>query len=154
MKGRAQVRRSARIILLNSAQQVLLIRFVTERDNQPFVFWATPGGGVEAGETDLAAARRELREELHLELPLSGPVHEVTSTFEYEGKPLTSTDMFFLGRHESQGVELHFATEVERVAMKELRWWRIEELERLSEAVFPPDLAKVLQSFVSREARI
>ena len=103
-------------------------------------------GGVEEAETDLDAARRELREELHLELPLAGPVHEVTSTFEYEGKPLTSTDVFFLGRQESPGVELHFATEAERVAMKELKWWTIEDLERSSEIVFPGDLAKILRS--------
>ena len=118
----------------------------------------SPGIGdqqdVEEGESDLGAARRELLEELHLEIPLSAPVHEVTSTFEFEGKPLTSTDVFFLGRHESQRVELHFATQVERVAMKELRWWTIEELERSSETVFPADLAKVLRSFISRTARI
>ena len=65
-----------------------------------------------------------------------------------------STDVFFLGRHESQRVELHFATEVERVAMKELRWRTIEELERSSETAFPADLAKVLRSFISRATRI
>lgn len=57
-------RRSARVILFNAVQQVLLIRFVIERGNQPFVFWATPVGGVEEGESDLGAARRELLEEL------------------------------------------------------------------------------------------
>lgn len=97
-------------------------------------FTISPGVGdqqdVEEGESDLGAARRELLKELHLEIPLSGPVHEVISTFECEGKQLTSTDVFFLGRHESQRVELHFATEVERVAMKELRWWTLEELDR------------------------
>jgi 8-oxo-dGTP pyrophosphatase MutT (NUDIX family) len=61
----------------------------------------------------MEAARRELAEELALEVALTGPLHTATSTFEFEGKPLTSTDVFFLGRHESQGVELHFATEVE-----------------------------------------
>jgi hypothetical protein len=65
-----------------------------------------------------------------------------------------STDVSFLGRHESQRVELDFATEVERVAMKELRWWTIEELGRSSETMFPADLAKVLRSFISRMARI
>jgi hypothetical protein len=36
-------RRTARVILLNAAHQVLLIRFVIERRGQQFVFWATPG---------------------------------------------------------------------------------------------------------------
>jgi 8-oxo-dGTP pyrophosphatase MutT (NUDIX family) len=65
-------RRSARIILLNAAQQVLLIRFVVERHDKPFVFWATPGGSVEDGETDFDAARRELAEELALNVVLMG----------------------------------------------------------------------------------
>jgi 8-oxo-dGTP pyrophosphatase MutT (NUDIX family) len=68
-------RRSARVILLNAAWQALLIRFDIQRDHQPFVFWATPGGGVEKGETDLEAARRELVEELALEISPTGPVY-------------------------------------------------------------------------------
>ena len=66
MKPARDERRSARIILLNAAQLALLIRFDAERDRQPFVFWATPGGSVEKDETDLDAARRELAEELAL----------------------------------------------------------------------------------------
>jgi ADP-ribose pyrophosphatase YjhB (NUDIX family) len=139
-------RRSARVILLNTAHQVLLIRFVVARQHKPFVFWATPGGGVEEHETDLEAARRELAEELALDIVLTGPVHTFTSTFEHEGKPIDAVDVFFLGRHEPQGVALHFKTEAERAAMKEIRWWTIAELERSSETIFPPDLARLLRS--------
>jgi 8-oxo-dGTP diphosphatase len=146
MKAARNERRSARVILLSSAQWVLLIRFVVERDHRPFVFWATPGGGIERGETDLDAARRELAEELALDIALEGPVHTVVSTFEHEGQLLDNTDVFFLGHHEPQGVELHFATEAERAVMKEIRWWTIAELEGSNETVFPIDLAEVLRS--------
>jgi 8-oxo-dGTP diphosphatase len=139
-------RRSARVILLNAAQDVLLIRFVVERQHQPFVFWATPGGSVEDGETDLDAARRELAEELALNVVLAGPVHTVASRFEHEGKLVDKIDVFFLGRLEHQGVALHFATQAERAAMKEIRWWTIAELERSSETIFPQDLAHLLRS--------
>jgi 8-oxo-dGTP pyrophosphatase MutT (NUDIX family) len=113
-------RRSARLILLNASQQVLLIRFVVERHHKPFVFWATPGGSVEEGETDLEVARRELAEELALDIALTRPVHTVASTFKHEGKPVNIIDVFFTGRCEQQSVALHFGTQAERAAMKEL----------------------------------
>jgi hypothetical protein len=75
-----------------------------------------------------------------------GPVHSVASTFEHAVKPVNNIDVFFLGRHEQQSVALHFKTQSERAAMKEIRWWTIAELERSSETVFPPDLAQVLRS--------
>jgi len=125
-------RRSARVILLNAAQQVLLIRFVVERHHQPFVFWATPGGTVEKDETDLDAARRELAEELALTVPLTGPVHTAASRFEHEDRRVDNIDLFFLARCEQQSVALHSVTQAERAAMKEIRWWTIAELERSS----------------------
>jgi hypothetical protein len=73
-------------------------------------------------------------------------VHTVASRFEHEGRLVDNIDVFFLGRLENQGVALHFATQAERAAMKEIRWWTIAELERSSETVFPHDLAKVLRS--------
>jgi len=149
MKSTTQVRRSARVILLNSAQQVLLIRFVVGRQGKPFVFWATPGGGVEKDETDLEAAGRELGEELALDIALTGPVHTFASTFEHEGRLVDNVDVFFLGRHETEGAALHFETQAERAAMRELRWWTIAELERSFETVFPPDLPKVLRTFMT-----
>lgn len=139
-------RRSARVILLNAAQEVLLIRFVVDREHKPFVSWATPGGSIEDGETDLDAARRELAEELALNVVLTGPVHTVASKFEHESKLVDNIDVFFPGRYEHQGIALHFATQAERAAMKEIKWWTIGELERSSEACLPRDLASVLRS--------
>ena len=139
-------RRSARVILVNSRRDVLLIRFVVERQNHPFIFWATPGGEVESNETDIDAARRELQEELGLDIDLAGPVHKFTSEFEHEGSVVSNTDVFFVGRCDAPTPDLQFATQAERVAMKELRWWPIAELERTEEVVFPSDLSKALEA--------
>jgi hypothetical protein len=79
--------------------------------------------------------------------------HTVASTFEHEGNPVNNIDVFFLGRHEPQGVALHFETQTERAAMKEIRWWTISELERSSETVFPTDLAVVLRRLVESGVR-
>jgi 8-oxo-dGTP pyrophosphatase MutT (NUDIX family) len=58
---------SARLLILDEANRVLLFRFVYKRG--PLAgqdFWGTPGGGVEDGETLEQAAVRELVEETGL----------------------------------------------------------------------------------------
>ena len=138
-------RRTARAILLDDAGCVLLIRFVAMRDRDSFAFWATPGGTVEPGETDFDAAKRELREELAVELPLSGPIHSSTDQFTHKGVPVENTDVFFVGRLDQKAPKLHATTEDERAAMKETRWWSRKELEETAETVFPKELSVLLQ---------
>ena len=53
-------------MLFDESGEVLLIRFVGDAAGWEFVFWALPGGEIEEGETEYAAAVRELREELGL----------------------------------------------------------------------------------------
>jgi GrpB-like predicted nucleotidyltransferase (UPF0157 family)/8-oxo-dGTP pyrophosphatase MutT (NUDIX family) len=139
-------RRSARVLLMNGRQQVLLIQFVVERQGLPFTFWATPGGGVENDETDVDAARRELREELNLDVDLTGPVHTHSANFEHEGKMVSNTDIFFVGESHVSLPELKSATEAERTAMKALRWWSVTEIEETGEVIFPSDLGEVIRT--------
>src|SRR5215475_7786891 len=87
-------RQAGRAILRDDAGRVLLIHFVLPNMS----FWATPGGGVEPGETVLAAANRELREELGIAVALHGPVHKAVGIFEFEGVLIENTDHFFTGR--------------------------------------------------------
>jgi 8-oxo-dGTP diphosphatase len=62
------LRPSARAVILDESDRILLCRFEFSRDGRTFVVWAAPGGGVEAGETLEDALRRELLEEVGLEL--------------------------------------------------------------------------------------
>jgi 8-oxo-dGTP diphosphatase len=70
-----RLRPSARAVILDEEDRILLCRFEFPRDGQRFIVWATPGGGVEPGESLLAALRRELREEVGLELNSDPPLH-------------------------------------------------------------------------------
>ncbi len=64
-----RLRQAARAEVLDPARRILLVRFeFPER-----AVWGCPGGGVEVGETDADALRRELREEVGLELGRLGP---------------------------------------------------------------------------------
>lgn len=111
-------RRSARAILLSPTKEVLLISFVVPRSDGEFAFWATPGGEVEEGEDDLAAAQRELLEELELTVELLGPVHLSEAEFEHNGALVLSTDIFFLGRCEREAPRLRPFTQEERAVIR------------------------------------
>jgi 8-oxo-dGTP pyrophosphatase MutT (NUDIX family) len=133
-------RQAGRAILRDDAGRVLLIHFVLPN----MTFWATPGGGMEPGETPLAAAIRELREELDIAVALEGPVHRAVGIFEFEGVLIENTDHFFTGRWNGTPC-LIGATESESAALTQARWWTIEEIEDSQEAIFPRDLAEVLR---------
>ena len=133
-------RQAARAILRDDQGRVLLIRFVLPN----MTFWATPGGGVEPGETVAEAARRELQEELGIAVRLEGPIHTATGIFAFEGELIENTDHFFHGRW-SGTPRLSGVTANERAALTQARWWTIEELEAAREDFFPRDLVEVLR---------
>ena len=60
------LRHSVRALLVDEQDRLLLYHFQIDG---PRRVWAAPGGGVEAGESDLEALRRELREEIGFDPP-------------------------------------------------------------------------------------
>jgi 8-oxo-dGTP diphosphatase len=145
MQAKSRQRRSARTILLNNVGRVLLIRFVVPRDAGTFTFWATPGGEIEEGETDLGAAQREICEELHLSIPLTGPVHTACGRFEHEGVATENTDVFFVGRCHGDTPLLRGVSFAERAVMQTTKWWSADEIEASAETIFPRDLGAVVR---------
>ena len=141
----ARLRRSARVFLFDSSGDVLLIRFVAQLEGRPFVCWVTPGGEVEPGEADRAAAERELAEELGLRVPLLGPVHEESGgEYVHLGERVRNFDVFFAAQCGREEPRLAGVTKDEIALMQEARWWTVEELERTEERVFPAALAGMM----------
>jgi ADP-ribose pyrophosphatase YjhB (NUDIX family) len=67
---------SARAIILDEGDRILLCRFVFPLPAVPGpakAVWAAPGGGIASGEDRLTALRRELREETGLEIAAAPP---------------------------------------------------------------------------------
>jgi 8-oxo-dGTP diphosphatase len=64
-----RLREAARGVILDPDGRILLVRFEFPDRS----VWACPGGGLESGESHEAALRRELREEVGLELEELGP---------------------------------------------------------------------------------
>jgi 8-oxo-dGTP diphosphatase len=134
-------RRTARVMLFDEGGDILLIRFVVPREDGKFVFWALPGGEIEAGETEAAAAVRELREELGIEVAVEGPVYRDENMFLHQGEMQDNVDFLFLARCERAGPRLIGVTAEEIGIMKEWRWWTVEEIARSRERIFPVELA-------------
>jgi 8-oxo-dGTP diphosphatase len=151
VKPEARLRRSARVFLFDESGDLLLIRFVAQRSDGPYVCWVTPGGEVEEGEADLAAAERELTEELGLKLPLVGPVHEESGgTYEHLGETVRNYDVFFAALCGRDEPRLAGVTEDEIALMQEARWWSREELKSTGENIFPREIARLAAEVYAR----
>lgn len=145
-----RARRTARVMVLDSAGRVLLIRCVAMRRDGEFRFWLTPGGEIEAGETPIEAARRELREELELTVEVVGPVYTEATQFEHKGEMRDNVDFVFVARCGEEAPALQGVTADEIELMKEIRWWTAEEIEAAlvgGERIFPVDLAARMTEF-------
>jgi ADP-ribose pyrophosphatase YjhB (NUDIX family) len=135
---------------LDAAGRVLLIRCVAMRRDGEFVFWLTPGGEIEAGEDPHAAAVRELREELGLEVEVTGPVYTEANQFEHMGEMRDNVDFVFVARCAAEAPVLRGMTADEIKLMREIRWWGVEEIEAALAGgvrIFPVDLAGRVRGF-------
>lgn len=142
-----RLRRSARVFLFNEDDELLLIRFVAQRPDGPYTCWVTPGGEVEPGEEDRAAAERELFEELGIRPQLVGPVHEESGgEYFHLGETVRNYDVFFAARCGREEPVLAGVTADEISLMREARWWPLEELEQAAEPVFPPRCAELARA--------
>lgn len=147
-----RARRSARVMVFDPAGRVLLIRYVVIRPDGESVFWLTPGGEIEAGETPTEAAVRELSEELRLEVEVVGPVYTQATQFEHQGEMRDNLDFVFTARCAVEAPVLRGITADEIAIMKEIRWWAAEDIKSAisrGERIFPVDLAGRLREFVS-----
>jgi double-stranded uracil-DNA glycosylase len=138
-------RPTARAFVVDRAGRVLLVRF---RNRHGDVWWATPGGGIEPGETPVEAVRRELAEEAGLAVDDPGEVvWERDTTFSWDGRLVHMHERFFLVRVEEH--EPQPAVDLAAENVVELAWWTPAELEAPRERLAPLDLADVVRTLTA-----
>ena len=141
---RRQPRPAARILLVDAAGRVLLFRF-TPGDRPPL--WCTPGGAVDPGETYAQAARRELWEEVGLDLDCGPEVAQRTADFRtFEGVEVTADERYFRVDVDVCEVRASALTELEQRVMSGWRWFSRADLAVHDEVVYPADLAELLDA--------
>ena len=140
-------RPSSRLLILNREHRVLLFRF--EHKRGPLagqVYWATPGGGLDPGESFEAAACRELLEETGLRIHDPGPqVARREASFQLPtGEMVTADERFFLIRIHHLDVSPENWTELEHDVMSAHRWWSHADLKSTTDQTWPENLAEML----------
>lgn len=144
-------RPAARILLVDGEGRVLLMRFIPD-DRPPL--WCTPGGAVDPGETYAQAARRELWEEVGLDMDCGSEVAQRTCEFlTFERVEVIADERYFrvdIDRHEVRAGAL---TELEQRVLAGSRWFARHELADWPETIYPADLEQLLSETEPARAR-
>tara|TARA_R110002111_G_scaffold1157_1_gene8164 strand:+ start:24598 stop:25089 length:492 start_codon:yes stop_codon:yes gene_type:complete len=149
-----QQRQSARAILLNERDQVLLIQHQDTTPVDParpelLCYWATPGGGIEAGEQPAEALRRELREELALIDVTVGSevgIRKVELNFPEVGLVLSHETYYVCRISDTPQLNHAGLSDSERRSIKTIRWWSREELQNTNAILRPGALPELFEN--------
>jgi 8-oxo-dGTP pyrophosphatase MutT (NUDIX family) len=147
-----RVRQSARLLLVNPANELLLFKYedaVALDSLKPAmrVYWATVGGGVEPGETFEATARRELWEETGITACELGPwVATREREFVLRGERMLSYERYVVCRVAHQVISLAHFEAAEWDIYRDHRWWSLGAMRAVQgESFAPPWLPTILE---------
>ena len=143
-------REAARVVLVADARVLLQQGFDPGRP-EAGSWWLTPGGGLNDGESVEDGAVREVFEETGLRLSPAqlGPVIATrVASFEFERRRFRQSESFFAVSVEAFTPQHHGWDEVEQRALLDHRWWTVGELRATHEAVYPSELADVVEAIL------
>ena len=142
-----RIRQAARAVVLDPDDRILLVRFQFPEG----LFWATPGGGLDEGETHEAAVLRELAEEIGLEHVELGPwIWTREHIFPFlDGRWDGQAERFALVRtHRFEPAPRFTPEQLAAEHVTGLRWWTAAELAASEDRFAPSRLPELVAALL------
>jgi len=143
------IRKSSRAIVLNKQNQIFLFRYTFDFFAEGESIWITPGGALDEGESFEEALKRELFEEMGIELTEQAsfvlyrtPLYELKN-----GEKVRSEERFYLVHLDETEFSYVNWTESENKRMTAGKWWSVEEIKQSEEKFFSDDIVRILERF-------
>jgi 8-oxo-dGTP pyrophosphatase MutT (NUDIX family) len=139
-------RLTARVLLLDPADRVLLMKGRLPGQADGPTFWYTVGGGVDDGETLLQAAAREIVEETGFTDAVLGPtvwrdevvLHDVALELRL------FRQYYVVARTKGGEPSRDGWMAYERDLTDDMRWWTLVQLQQTADTVYPIGIAELL----------
>lgn len=148
-------RNSARLLITNADGAILLFRFVHKSGTLAGQdYWATPGGGVEDGESFHDTAVRELREETGiLRMTLGEPLATREFTLQLpDGEYVHACERYYRVTSDGDALSAAGRSPQEVSVIAEHRWWSMDQLTQTSDTVWPENLVQMLAGIAAKRA--
>jgi 8-oxo-dGTP pyrophosphatase MutT (NUDIX family) len=146
----AIIRQSARVVLIDASERVLLMAWRSEHLRSPNkLIWETPGGGLHPGETHEQGAIRELREETGIKAALGPCVWHRRHVFDLGDVRIDQRERYYVVRVGTPQLTRDGWTEGERRDLVDVRWWRPAEIVASDEWFTPRALATLLPPIIA-----
>jgi 8-oxo-dGTP pyrophosphatase MutT (NUDIX family) len=150
-----RIRPTVRLLVLDECDRLLLFKMEDKAALNParpdlLVYWATPGGGVEAGETFEEAGIRELWEETGIRVEALGPcVWERTLVLQFPDEAVQFDERYYVVRCSGSGViDCSNHDAYERDVIRDYRWWSLKEMKNSRDEFLPPELPDLVPDLV------
>lgn len=146
-------RRAVRVVVHDGAGRILLLRTRDLTAPELGDWWELPGGGIDAGETYLDAALRELREEAGIIATanqVGPPAWRRTASFRYRHYRRLQHEVVVRVALDGVGPPVSDAERLdyEKEDFFDFQWWTVADIQASVARFYPGRLPSLLASFL------